>query len=117
MSMNAECSSRRVRPADADSFGEMTQRGVVLVDFDDPWCGVCRMQLEILENLAMRIGCRTAFLEVNVDEAQDLAIRCQVQSLLTLVLFKNGQVRRQFVGLQRKGRLEQAISALAAGKP
>jgi thioredoxin 1 len=110
--MNADCARHRIRQLDARSFAKAVQHGVVLVDFDEPWCGPCRVQLNILENLATRTGSQAKFVEVDVDRAQDLAVHFHVQSLPTLLLFKDGRLRRQFFGVQRESRLKKAIQAL-----
>lgn len=111
--MNADRVGHGIGQLDTRSFGEAVQHGVVLVDFDEPWCGPCRTQLNIIENLVTRSGSQVKFMEVNVDEAQDLAVRFDVETLPTLLLFKDGQLRGRFFGVQRESRLKKAIQALA----
>lgn len=111
--MRPDCSSYGVRQLDTRSFAGTIQQGIVLVDFDEPWCSPCRTQLAILEKLAGRIGAQAVLAELNIDEAQDLAVRFHVQSIPTLLLFKDGHLRGQFVGVQRESRLTAAIQAVA----
>jgi thioredoxin 1 len=86
--------------------------GPVLVDFWAPWCGPCRMQHPILEAVATRVNGRAMIAKVNVDEAPSLAERYGITSIPTLLLFKGGEMVRQFVGLQSEPALVKAIEAV-----
>ena len=99
---------RELTPAD---FDQAVAGGVTLVDFWAPWCGPCRMQTPILEQLAGPLAGRAAVAKVNVDEAQDLAAKFGVRSIPALLVFKDGAVVKQFVGLQRGDVLLQAVEA------
>jgi thioredoxin 1 len=81
-------------------FDAAIANGVTLVDFWAPWCGPCRMQKPILEKVAGNIDGQVKIAELNVDEAQSIAVRFGVQSIPTLILFKNGSEVRRFVGVQ-----------------
>jgi thioredoxin 1 len=96
------------------SFNEAIARGVALVDFWAPWCGPCRMQAPVLHDLARRVGSQATIAKVNVDEAPEVTRRFGIQSIPTLILFKEGKVLRQFEGLQSATVLEQAILAAIA---
>ncbi len=74
----------------------------VLVDFWAPWCGPCRMQGPILEELEKEIQGRIKIGKINVDEESDLASEYNVASIPTLILFKNGQIANHTVGLHSK---------------
>ena len=94
------------------NFEAETQAGPVLVDFWAPWCGPCRMQTPILEQIVGKVvGAKIA--KVNVDEAPALAARFGVQSIPTLVVLKDGRPVKQMVGVQQADTL---ISALNAAK-
>ena len=94
------------------NFSAETKTGVVLVDFWAPWCGPCRMQGPILEQVVGKVaGAKIA--KVNVDEAGSLAAQFGVQSIPTLVVLKEGKVAKQFVGVQQAPTL---IAALEAAK-
>jgi thioredoxin 1 len=95
------------------TFDATIKQGVVLVDFWAPWCGPCRMQLPILEQVAGRVAGKATIAKVNVDEAPELAGRFGIQSIPTLLLFKDGQQVRQFVGTQTDRVLMSAIEAAA----
>jgi thioredoxin 1 len=74
------------------------------------------MQLPILERVAERVGDRATVALVDVDGAPALAARFHVEAIPTLLLFKQGQVTRTFVGVHSESALTQAILA-AVGNP
>lgn len=70
----------------------------ILVDFWAEWCGPCRVVAPVLEKLAEEYDGRVRIGKVNVDEEAGLAGKYGVQSIPTLLLFKNGKVVEQFIG-------------------
>lgn len=98
-----------------DTFQNHIESGVSLVDFWAPWCGPCRIQLPIVEELANELKGQANIAKVNVDDEQELAIRFGVRSIPTLLLFKDGKLVEQMVGVNTKSVLKDKILN-AAGK-
>ncbi len=70
----------------------------VMVDFWAPWCGPCRMVSPVIERLAGKYAGKLKVVKVNVDDNQNLAMRFNVMSIPTIMLFKSGQMLDQAIG-------------------
>jgi thioredoxin 1 len=86
----------------------------VLVDFWAEWCGPCKMIAPILDELAEEFQGRIKIGKVNIDEQQPLATEYGIRAIPTLLLFNQGQVAEQIVGLKSKGDLKASFARLAA---
>ncbi|MEZ3521651.1 MAG: thioredoxin [Muribaculaceae bacterium] len=71
-----------------------------LVDFFATWCGPCRMQSPILEDVKSKAGDKANVIKIDIDKNQELAARYNVRSVPTLIIFKNGEALWRAVGLQ-----------------
>ena len=80
----------------------------VLIDFYADWCGPCKMMSPIIDEIAeenseVKVG------KVNVDDNMEVAEKYQIMSIPTILVVKNGNVTKQFVGVTSKSEIEEAI--------
>jgi len=89
------------------NFEEVVEKSdkPVLVDFWAEWCGPCRMQGPIVEEVAETMEGKARVGKLNVDENPQTAQKFQVMSIPTLMIFKGGKVIKQFIGVQSKDTL------------
>ena len=81
----------------------------VLVDCWAPWCMPCRAQHPILVEVADELQGKALITSLNTEENRDAAYRLNIHSIPTLVIFKNGEERRRFIGLQKANSLTRAL--------
>ena len=85
----------------------------VLVDFWAEWCGPCKMLSPILDELATEYRGKAKVGKVNVDDQGRLASQFGIQSIPTVLLFKDGQVKEQIIGLRSKKDYRSKIDGLS----
>lgn len=93
-----------------DNFEQSIANGVALVDFWASWCGPCKMQLPIIEEFSGEMEGKATVGKVNVDEELELAQSFGIQSIPTLILFKDGKAVKKLVGLHSKESLYEEIN-------
>jgi thioredoxin 1 len=86
----------------------------VLVDFWAEWCGPCKMIAPVLDELATEYEGRVKIGKVNIDENGALASQYRVSAIPTLLLFKNGEVIEQMVGMRSKRDLKASLDKAAS---
>ncbi len=85
--------------------------GPVVVDFWAEWCGPCKMIAPALEEIAGSLGDKVKIVKLNVDESPGTAAKYNIQSIPTLMIFKNGDMSSRQIGAAPKQKLEQWITA------
>ncbi|XBG72343.1 thioredoxin [Enterococcus cecorum] len=85
------------------TFSQEISEGLVLVDFWAPWCGPCRMQAPILDQLSQKYDeTELKITKLNVDDNPQTAASFGVMSIPTLLFFKDGELVEKRVGVQPK---------------
>jgi thioredoxin 1 len=84
----------------------------VLFDFFATWCGPCRMQTPILEELAKKMGDKVEIRKVDVDQHMDLAEKYGICVVPTLVIEKDGKIVQQMEGVTDAATLEKLLTPL-----
>jgi len=94
------------------NFERSILHGVTLVDFDAPWCVPCRAQQPIIDALKKHYQGKAAIKKIDIDENQDIALHLGIQSIPTIILFKEGREVNRFIGLQTGDTLGNALKQL-----
>ena len=91
--------------------GLLRSEKLVIVDFWATWCGPCRMLSPILDEVEEEMSDKIQVVKVNVDDADEIAMRYRIMSIPTLVFFKDGQMVDRTVGAMPKSALVERINA------
>lgn len=80
-----------------------------LVDFFATWCGPCKMQSPIIDEVKQTVGDEANIIKIDVDKNREVAARYRVQSIPTLIMFVEGEAVWRGVGLHQAGQLVDKI--------
>ena len=81
----------------------------VLIDFYADWCGPCKMMSPIIDKIEEEMKETIKVGKINVDENQDLEMEYGVKSIPTIIILKNGEVQKTFVGITDKEEIKQFL--------
>jgi thioredoxin 1 len=97
---------------DDATFDEQVQGAdvPVVVDFWAEWCGPCRMVAPILEQIASENAGKLVVAKLNVDDNPNVARRYEIMSIPTLLIFKEGVLKKRLVGAKGKGQLMEELA-------
>jgi thioredoxin 1 len=83
----------------------------VLVDFWAEWCGPCKMLGPVIDELAGEYEGKAKVGKIDIDNNRDAAVQYGIQSIPSIIIFKNGEVVNKFVGISPKDELASAIDS------
>jgi len=84
----------------------------VVLDFGAEWCGPCRMQGPIMDELAGESQGKFKVGKIDIDNNQDTAVKFGIKSIPTIIIFSGGEVIKMFVGLNSKKDIKAAVEAV-----
>ncbi len=84
----------------------------VLVDFWAEWCQPCKMLAPTIDDVAEHYGDKAKVGKLDIDNNRDVAMKFGISAIPTVLVFQNGEVKKQFVGLTRKEDIVEAMDAL-----
>ncbi|HEY5883345.1 MAG TPA: thioredoxin [Pyrinomonadaceae bacterium] len=106
-----KASAKPITITDATFQSEvLNSRGVVLLDCWAPWCGPCRMIGPIMEQLAAESNGRYRIAKLNVDDNPQTSSQFQIQSIPTMLIFKDGKLIDRLIGAQPKQAIAQRLT-------
>lgn len=91
-----------------NEFEEKIKNGKVLVDCYATWCGPCKMLSPIIDELSEEVDTCT-FYKIDIDDAEEVSEKYNIVSIPTVLLFENGELKKQTVGFKSKEELEEII--------
>ena len=95
-------------------FKRTISKGVSVVDFNTPWSAPCRAQERIIADLGKAYQGRATVATVNIDQNRELALNLEIQSIPTIIIFKDAIEVMRFVGLQTAETLNMAVKSILA---
>lgn len=112
--LNVSCNNNNVSEKNIilltqDNFDKTKSEGIVLVDFWATWCKPCRIQGPIVAEIAEQYKGKITVGKCDIDQNRDLADTYNIQSIPTLIIFKDGAPVGTLIGLQSKGSMEELI--------
>jgi len=102
--------SKAIEISDVNFEQEVKKSNVpVLVDFWAPWCGPCRKQIPVVDELSVELNGKVKFAKLNVDENHKAAGEYSISGIPALLVFKNGELVERLTGLLSKEQLKSIL--------
>lgn len=100
-----------IKNISAAEFDAAVAQGTVLADFWASWCSSCKMLGAVLEQAAKDAPDTVTIVKIDVDDAKELAMKLNVGTLPTLILYKDGAAVKTLVGMQSRAKLVELLNA------
>jgi len=97
----------------SQSFDETVAQGITLIDFWAEWCGPCKMIAPMIDELAAEYDGKVKVVKINIDNEADLAVRFNVNSIPTLLIIRDGEEAKRFIGVTSKSDIAAALDGAA----
>lgn len=95
------------------SFKQLTQSPVpVLIDFYADWCGPCKAQAPVVQQVASHFGDKVKVIKINTDKNPELSSSLNIKSIPTLMVYQNGAVKWKHAGFASLGQLKQVLEGI-----
>ena len=82
----------------------------VVLDFYADWCGPCKIMSPIVDQIAEELGEKIIVGKINVDENSELAEKYEIMSIPTIIIIKNGEIAKTFIGVTDKSSIIDELS-------
>jgi thioredoxin 1 len=97
----------------AANFHQLTQSPVpVLIDFYADWCGPCKAQAPVVQDVASHYGDRVKVIKINTDKNPELSASLGIRSIPTLMIYQNGEAKWRHSGFASLGQLKQVLNGI-----
>lgn len=105
--------SNSMETSNKPSFGDIIQgHKPVLVDFSAEWCGPCKMMPPILKEVKDKMGDEVTILKMDIDKNPNVAASYQIQSVPTLIVFRDGQIKWRQSGVIRADQIRSVLNGI-----
>lgn len=102
-----------MREINDQEYVNETNDGLVLIDFWAPWCGPCRMQSPILEQVAEELGGKATLMKMNVDENLETSSELGIMTIPTMIIKKDGRILDKLIGVHSKDQVTEVLNQFA----
>lgn len=94
---------------DEEFYDIIKSKEICVVDFSASWCGPCRMMAPILEDVSEKYKGKYYFYQIDIDSCENLAARCEISAVPTILVFKNGTEIARTSGYQEFEEFEKFL--------
>jgi len=111
-----EIKTNEVKSLTSSNFDKNIESGLVLVDFWATWCRPCKIQGPIIQQVSDELSGKVSVFKIDIDYSPAIADRYNIQSIPTMILFKDGEAVGQFIGVTQKSDIINSIEKFIENK-